>query len=229
MYFQGRQLNQKCFALIVNRNLLSIEANSSLYGVDSFLEESWYTGMLTIKLSPFEKKWAEKHTECIHSVQIKVLLHGKNCGRICSLWEKIPWKLRYFLTHRKQLFENQCELDNVWIPILLHEVKLTEAFCDYFCYSSGIILDQIQHNLFIAPLLRSKAESVLVKQLCCSQTKMDRWYRKMIIYGHSAIYMQLPSSNLSFRTDHFWQRKQKHLWQSCLPCNCINPLYSYTY
>ena len=36
----------------------------------------------------------------------------------------------------------------------------------------------IHQNLFITLLLGSKAKTVLTKQLCCSQTKMYRLYRK---------------------------------------------------
>ena len=46
----------------------------------------------------------------------------------------------------------------------------------------------IHHNLFITLLMGSKAETVLVKQPCYSQTEMYSSYREMTIYGHFSIY-----------------------------------------
>ena len=44
-----------------------------------------------------------------------------------------------------------------------------------------------QHNLSITLLLRSKAETVLLKLLCYFQSKVYRVYRKMTISGHFSI------------------------------------------
>ena len=74
-----------------------------------------------------------------------------------------------------------CE-SNMWI--------VTEA--NFYQKQAYVIADilrrnYIYHNLFITLLLRPKAETVLVKQLCYIQTKMHRFYRKITIYGHFSI------------------------------------------
>ena len=46
---------------------------------------------------------------------------------------------------------------------------------------------KVHRNLCITPLLGSKAEIMLVKQPCYTETKMYRLYRKMTIYGHFSI------------------------------------------
>ena len=45
----------------------------------------------------------------------------------------------------------------------------------------------VHHYLFMTLLLGSKEETVLVKQLHEIQTKMNRLYRKMTVYGHFSI------------------------------------------